>query len=76
MAEGIESFSQARNVARVTAGLKEPGPFYNNLNTPKPMNFEEGMPATEIQKYEGGMKIKMGPIMDVWSERRTNSNLK
>lgn len=76
MADSIEHFSEKKNLARVTAGLKEPGPFYNKLLTPQPMNFAEGYPKVFEEKRMGMPITKMGPILDVWSERRSNSTLK
>lgn len=78
MAEGIESFSEMRNLNRVTAGLKEAGPFYNSPNTPKPMNFEDGYPAVYNAKVDQGKPVSpmVGPIQDVWNDRRSNGTIK
>lgn len=75
MADGIETFSQTKNLARVKAGLMEKGPFYNSPNTPKPMNFEDGYPDVYNEKVMGA-KVEMGPIQDVWIDRKSNSSMK
>jgi len=74
MADGIESFSEKRNLARVTAGLSG-GLYYNNLNTPKPMNFVDGVTGTWNEKLMGA-PIKTSPILQVWNATRANGNLK
>lgn len=71
----IEEFNAQRNLARVTAGLKEKGPFYNDLPTVPARTFKDGYPATFVEKMHGG-PIKTGPILDVWNSRRANGSMK
>ncbi len=71
----IEEFSEMRNLARVTAGLKEPGPFYNNLLTPQQRTFESGYPAEWTEKVMGA-PIVDSPIEDTWNVRRSNGIMK
>lgn len=71
----IEEFNEARNLARVTAGIREAGPFYKTLLTPQPMKFVDGYPATFNEKRMGS-PIKTSPIEDVWVARRSNSSMK
>lgn len=68
MADGIESFSASRNLARVAAGMKG-GPFFNNPNLAPKMTINQGWPQTTIEKLEVGPFPQPRP-MDGWSSRR------
>ncbi len=67
---GIESFSEKRNMARVQAGLRGGGPF-NKLAPVKSMSVVDGYPA-EINQMFQHTPVKQGKIIDVWNERRAN----
>lgn len=65
----IPSFSQSANLARVAEGWKG-GPFFNNPNTPPPMNFVEGWPAVDIEKMMT-QEIPQPTPTDTWFSRNT-----
>ena len=75
MANGIESFSEKKQLAAVSAGLKGGGPYFSNPVTVPDRSFVEGWPV------EVSEKLKAGPIpaptpMDPWVMRRNNSSMK
>lgn len=65
----MESFSERRNLARVTAGFKG-GPFYKNLNLAPSMRIVDGWPAGTEQKLHM-VNVKTGVPVDVWNQRRS-----
>lgn len=71
MADGIESFSASRNLARVAAGLKG-GPFFNNPNLAPKMTIVQGWPQMVIEKLEVGTFPQPTPG-DGWNMRRANA---
>jgi hypothetical protein len=71
MADGIESFSASRNLARVAAGLKG-GPFFAKPNLAPSMNFVEGYPKEVMHKLEVGAFPQPMP-QDAWNMRRANA---
>lgn len=72
--DGIESFSEKKNLARVAAGFKGVK-FFQNLNTLKPSTFVEGDPPEVIAKLNGG-PIPMEKPIDPWVFRYPGSKLK
>lgn len=72
MADGIESFSASRNLARVAAGLKG-GPFYAKPNLAPAMTINQGWPSETLAKLEAGAIPQPQP-MDGWNMRRANAN--
>ena len=74
MADGIETFDQNRNMARVTAGFKG-GPFYQKPNLAPSMNFVDGVDPLVREKLQAGSIPQPTPI-DTWNMRRSNSSMK
>lgn len=70
----IESFSEKKNLARVSAGLTG-GPFNRNPLPPQPRQIVEGYPPEYAEKVMGA-KIPQSTPIDTWVERRTNSSMK
>lgn len=65
----MESFSALKNLARVSAGLKERGPFYARNLPPQKMTFVEGWPASVKEKLNAHT-IKQGKPGDPWNVTR------
>lgn len=72
MADGIESFSESRNLARVASGWKG-GPFLAKPNLAPPMYIKQGWPDTTLAKLDAGMVPQPQPI-DGWNQRRAFGN--
>lgn len=65
----MESFSESKNMARVSAGFKG-GPMFQSLNLAPSMTIKEGWPSETEQKLKMA-PIKQGTPMDVWNQRRS-----
>lgn len=71
MANGIEEFSESRNLARVASGWKG-GPFLAKPNLAPPMKIVPGWPSETLAKLDAGMVPQPTPL-DGWSMRRAFS---
>lgn len=74
MADGIESYDEAKNIARVAAGFKG-STYFKNPNLAPPMTIAgEGYPAEVDAKLERtGNSDSHPPIQDPWMDRRAKS---
>lgn len=68
MADGIESFNEQKNLARVAAGFKG-SEYFNSFKLTPDMPFIEGWPRESIEKYMPGVIPQPTPI-DTWNQRR------
>lgn len=68
MADGVPTFSAAKNWARVASGLKG-GPYFNNGSTREPLVFVDGWPSESTRKFEYTPMKHPTPI-DSWNQRR------
>lgn len=74
MADSIEPFNEARNLARVGAGFRG-GPFFNNPNVAPAVNVvSDGWPAGVAEKLSAGATTKETPS-DPWVYRYPNAKL-
>lgn len=64
----MESFSEKANRAKVLAG--KGAPLFKTINTPKPMNFVDAVPAEIAQIQTEGTGKSTGSRGKPWSERR------
>jgi len=69
MADSIEHFDQARNIARVAAGFKGPSMRFQKQPMQVKRTFVDGTPPEVRAKYEA-TPIKQGTPTDPWSQRR------
>lgn len=67
--DGIESFSEKRNWARVSAGFKG-GPFNANPMVPQKMTFADGIQKEVVEAMQA-RPTERKPIMDAWNMRRS-----
>lgn len=67
MDNSIEHFDEAKNLARVAAGLKG-GPFYNNPVTLASRSIVDGYPEVVSEKLQAGAIPQPSPI-DPWGQR-------
>lgn len=74
MANGIESYDEARNLARVAAGFKG-GPLFNSPNTAPPMTAGESYPPEVAKKLSAGA-IEQPTPTDPWVVRYPNAKMK
>lgn len=65
----IESFSEAKNMARVAKGFKEAGTYFRNANQAPAMDIGAGYPAEVEQKLEFG-KVDQATPVDPWNVAR------
>lgn len=68
MANGIEEFSESKNLARVASGLKG-GPFFNNPVKTADRTIVEGVPPTVLEKLNASSTSAPKPT-DPWNQRR------
>ena len=67
----MESFSEAKQLARVKAGYKG-GPFFQNPITHNgKMSFVKGWPSEVTAKSKMTPFSKMTPVDAVWASRRS-----
>lgn len=66
--DGIEKFSESKNLARVASGFKG-GPWYNKPVTVPERTIVEGVQPTVLEKLSADM-IKQGTPVDPWVYRK------
>lgn len=73
MAE-IEHLNEARNIARVVAGLKGGDLYSNPVPAPKRTIRDATPPGVDAKL--GNAPIAQGRVLDSWVTRRPNSSMK
>lgn len=68
MADGIESFSESKNLARVSAGFKG-GEYFSAPNLAPSIEVGKSYPA-EVENKLKYTPTEQPPIQDVWINRR------
>lgn len=66
--DGIESFNEAKNLARVAAGFKG-SEFFTKPRMQADIPFKDGYPETVVKKFEA-TAIPQGTPTDPWNSRR------
>jgi hypothetical protein len=61
--------NEAANLAKLSAGFKEPGNYFEAGNMQPKMTFVEGQPALVQQKMQFGMVAQPTPT-DAWNQRK------
>lgn len=74
MADGIESYDEAKNLARVGAGFKGCS-FFSNPNVAPPVSVGESYPEGVAEKLKAGA-IEQPTPTDPWVVRYPNSKMK
>lgn len=75
MADGIESFDEKRNLARISAGLGAGGPFNSTPSLAAPKTFVKAWPEESQKKYAPNAEDNGGTPLDPWVYRRNNAKM-
>lgn len=67
--DGMESFNEDTQRAKVQAGFKG-GNMFDNPMTPKPMTVVDGVPNETTAMLQGA-PVATAPIPDIWNNRRS-----
>lgn len=68
----MEDFNEETQRAKVVAGLKSPGHYFQNPTPVPPLRFEDGL-LPEVKAKLGMGPIPAIPVEDTWVNRKGSS---